>query len=85
MRNKLVIILSCFIVGFAPSCTSKTPKLKLSRAEKVRVDSLYKLQVPDLDSIIELQCKNDKTNNYQKMKDSIISIRLEEIQDILPK
>lgn len=66
------------------SCEKETPKQKLSRGEKVLIDSLYKDKIivlrPELDSLCDLR----ETENYQRIKDSIISIRLAEIEQFLP-
>jgi len=45
---------------------------------------LYKYQIPALDSEIDSLCKNNRATKYQVLKDSIIDIRLKEIEMILP-
>lgn len=75
----LILIFSIAILG---SCTAEAPKLKLNRNERAYVDSLYSREIPVLDSILEEQCKMINDRDYQRLKDSIIQIRLKEIEAI---
>lgn len=84
MKSILLSIL-IIIALFLASCKTEAPKLKLSRNEKSIIDSLYKYQIPALDSEIDSICSDKRVTKYQTLKDSIIAIRLKEIELILPE
>jgi len=83
MKQLLLVLGTCCFLVFQ-SCNSKAPKIKLNRTERNLVDSLYKESIPEIDSILDANCKNFRKEKYQQIKDSIISIRLSEIEQILP-
>lgn len=84
MRIFALSLLLTFIVGLV-SCDTKAPKIKLNRSERNLVDSMYKDAIPLVDSLLDLQCIEFRKNQYQVIKDSIIAIRLSEIEEFLPK
>lgn len=67
------------------SCNTKAPKIKLNRSERNQVDSLYKERIPAIDSLITERCESFEKKKYQSIKDSIIQIRLAEIEEFLPE
>lgn len=84
MRSFFLYIFIILSLVFA-SCKTEAPKLKLSRNEKSIIDSLYKYQIPALDSEIDSLCLSNRAIKYQPLKDSIIAVRLSEIEQILPE
>lgn len=85
--HRLVIALS--IISFALiliiSCETETPKLKLSRAERTLVDSIYRESIPRINKEMDSICLAYRSRQYQRQKDSIIAIRLSEIEQIMPE
>jgi len=81
---RLIITFSLILFVFS-ACNTKAPKIKLNRTERNLVDSLYKERIPEIDSTISKNCQAFKKSNYQSIKDSIIQIRLAEIEEFLPE
>jgi len=78
MKKLLLIILAAGLF----SCTAEAPKTKLNRTERGIIDSLYSNQIPELDSIMDSICVVRRDRDFQRLKDSIIAIRLKEIEAI---
>lgn len=70
---------------FIVSCEQEVPKIKLNRDEKKLVDSLYKKDIMMISKEMDSLCDLYNKKNYQQFKDSIIAIRLSEIEEILPE
>lgn len=77
--KKLILLL--LVIGLV-SCTADAPKTKLSRAERGIIDSLYSQELPALDTLMDSICVVRRERDYQRLKDSIIDIRLKEIEAI---
>lgn len=79
------LLLLFITIIFLGSCERETPKIKMNRTEKKIVDSLYKEGITVLAKEMDSICVAYKNKNYQQIKDSIIAIRLSEIEEILPE
>ena len=80
---KELIALS-FLLFLFSSCGPEPLNLDLSRDDRKVVDSLYKEQISDLGPSLDSMCNAYKKERYQQMKDSLIELRLEEIESLLP-
>jgi hypothetical protein len=80
-----VLTITAFVFILASSCETETPKLKLSRSERTHVDSIYRQAIPAINKEMDSICVAYRSRQYQKKKDSIIAIRLSEIEQILPE
>ena len=82
MKSRLLFLV--LIIGLL-SCGQEPVIIDLNREERSVVDSLYKEEIsliaPKLDSLCEIH----KKKRYQQIKDSLIEIRLEEIESLLPE
>lgn len=74
-----IIICTLFLVA---SCSTEAPKLKLNKEERTYIDSMYSQQIPVLDSIMDSICIDIRIRDYQRIKDSLIDIRIKEIEAI---
>jgi hypothetical protein len=87
MRNSFILVLfvSILISLVFIQCEDTTVHYTLNRQEKKLVDSLFKSQLKELQLEADSICKVEKNKLYQTVKDSLIEIRLSEIEEILPQ
>lgn len=78
----LATIIGLSIIVAIPSCSDPINP-PLSKAMKKTLDSLFQDQVMELDSIADVNCEEIYPKAFQKAKDSLYSLRLEEIKSIL--
>jgi PBP1b-binding outer membrane lipoprotein LpoB len=76
-----IVILICSLL-FIASCSTEAPKLKLNKDERTFIDSMYSQQIPVLDSLMDSICLDFRKRDYQRIKDSLIDIRIKEIEAI---
>lgn len=81
MRIFCIFLFSSIILF---SCSSEPVKVKLSPSEKNLIDSLYKDRIIGISSELDSLCIIYREENFQRIKDSVIAIRLQEIEQILP-
>ena len=77
---RLICIL-CVFVLFS-SCQTEAPKVRLNKDEKKYIDSIFSQRVPMIDTLMDSLCVQKRENNYQLLKDSLIEIRMQEIEAI---
>lgn len=77
-------ILSFFIlitIGF--SCTKAPTKYELSRSERKVVDSTFRVRMNIIKAEVDSLCALEQKQNRQHIKDSLVKIRLEEIENVM--
>ena len=82
MKKNFVLLLS---LGFILSCSVPQTEVKLSQADYKVVDSLVKVNKKLVKIEIDSLCKILETEYYNKAYDSIKSVRLEYISEIMNK
>lgn len=76
------IICIVFIFVLFSSCTTEAPKVRLSKEEKKHIDSVFSQRIPKIDTLMDSLCVVKRDKNYQLLKDSLIDIRMQEIEAI---
>lgn len=79
------VILSCIFMIALFSCKQKAPKVNLSRNELAKVDSMFKYSLDSIRNHSDSMCLVWKDKNLRTIKDSIIAVRLAEIDQISEK
>ncbi len=74
-----------FVMSFLFSCKTEAPKVRLNKEERKYIDSIFSQRIPDLDTMLDSICLANRTDHYQSIKDSLISVRIKEIEAIRGK
>lgn len=77
----LAILCFLYITLFLPSCIEEPTLSK--RDIRNRVDTLYKYEVADLNKILDSICEAQTDSMIQFNVDSIMKIRLEQIEKLI--
>jgi hypothetical protein len=64
------------------SCTTEAPKVRLNKEEKKYIDSVFTNQIPQIDTMMDSICTERRNKYYQNLKDSLIEVRIQEIEAI---
>ncbi len=81
IKHICILILSTLLL----SCTADAPKVRLNKEERKYIDSLFSARVPEIDTLMDSLCVVRRENDYQRLKDSLIDIRMKEIEAIRKK
>lgn len=73
----------CFVVLSVFSCSEAPTKYELSRSERKVVDSTFRVRMNTIKSEMDSLCTSERTQNKQHIKDSLIKVRLEEIENVM--
>lgn len=78
-----IVSIIILVVTFGLSCTKSPTKYELSRAERQVVDSTFRVRRNLIKEEIDSICTMERKKNAQHLKDSLIKVRLEEIENVM--